>query len=688
MPWRLGVDIGGTFTDFVLMNTSTGQIVVNKVPSTPDNPATAVIAGLQQLNEDHGISPPEIEYLGHGSTVGTNTLIERSGARTGLLVTEGFGDMLTIRRLGMADTSDLQGERPAPLVPRKRVCTVPERLLADGQVRKPLDVEATIASVGEFVQQGIEALAVCFHHSYRFPEHEALVKKEIRRAFPELQVCVSSEIWPEIREYERTLVTTINAYIGPKVSRYYLSLDREMTSQGLGGGFLVARGNGGLMNVAAAAESPVFTLGSGPASGVAAGLYLGSVAGFSRLIALDIGGTSTDVAIVDGELPYATESIIGDFPIMIPMVDVSSIGAGGGSIASVDAAGILKVGPQSAGATPGPACYGQGGQDATLTDAYVGAGVIDPDQFLGGRVRIDRDRALDALQSIGQKIGRSPEETADGIIEVVTAKMYAEIVRLIAKKGVDVSDFSLLVYGGAGATHGFLVANELGIKRVIVPATPGLLCALGCLATDIKSDFIQTVNLVLSPGKSTAEFDVLKTTFPKLDGQATAWLREQQVQQADSTLIRSADMRYLGQSYEITVPLGVEDLQDGRVEGVSQAFHQQHNKIFGHSDDGAAVEVINARVTGVGRTQKPTTEELARVWEHLGGAPAGPRKMRDVRVQGQRWSAAVWERKGLQQDQRITGPAVVEQYDSTVLIPEGFTCHVDRFGNLVGELQK
>ena len=686
MTWRLGVDIGGTFTDFVLMNTSTGQIIVNKVPSTPDNPATAVLTGLRQFKENHGISVPEIEYLGHGSTVGTNTLIERNGARTGLLVTEGFGDMLSIRRLGMADTSDLQGERPAPLVPRSLVRTVSERLLADGQVRKPLDVDSAIASVEELVQQGIEALAVCFHHSYRFPEHEALVKKAIRRAFPELQVCTSSEIWPEIREYERTLVTTINAYIGPKVSRYYLSIDQETTSLGLGGRFLVARGNGGLMNVAAAAESPVFTLASGPASGAAAALYLCRVAGFERLIALDIGGTSTDVAIIDGELPYATESTIGDFPIMIPMVDVSSIGAGGGSIASIDAAGILKVGPHSAGATPGPACYGQGGRDATLTDAYVGAGVIDPDQFLGGRVRIHRDRAVSALQLIGEKIGRSPEEAADGIIEVVTAKMYAELVRLIAKKGVDISDFSLMVYGGAGATHGFLVAKELGIKRVIVPATPGLLCALGCLATDIKSDFIQTVHLVLSPGKSMAELDVLKTTFPKLDGQATAWLREQQVRQADSTLHRSADMRYLGQSYEITVPLEGDDLQDGHVEGVLQAFHQHHNKIFGHSDDRASVEVINARVTGVGRTRKPTPEELARVWEHLGGAPTGPRKMRDVLVQGQRWSAAVYERKSLQREQRITGPAVVEQYDSTVLIPEGFTCYVDRFGNLIGEL--
>ncbi len=686
MPWRLGVDIGGTFTDFVLMNTSTGQIVVNKVASTPDNPATAVITGLQQLHEDHGISPREIEYLGHGSTVGTNTLIERNGARTGLLVTEGFGDMLNIRRLGMTDTSDLQGERPAPLVPRKRVRTVSERVLATGQVRKPLDVGETMASVAELVQQGIEALAVCFHHSYRFPVHEVLVKKAIHEAFPELQVCISSEIWPEIREYERTLVTTINAYIGPKVGRYYLSLDREMTSMGLGGGFLVARGNGGLMNVAAAAESPVFTLGSGPASGVAAALYLSRVAGFERLIALDIGGTSTDVAIVDGELPYATESTIGDFPMMIPMVDVSSIGAGGGSIASVDAAGILKVGPRSAGATPGPACYGHGGRDATLTDAYVGAGVIDPDQFLGGRVRIHRDRALGALQSIGERIGRSPEEAADGIIEVVTAKMYAELVRLIAKKGVDISDFSLMVYGGAGATHGFLVAKELGIRRVIVPATPGLLCALGCLATDIKSDFIQTVHLVLSPGKSAAELDVLRTTFPELDGRAAAWLREQQVRQTDSTLHRSADMRYLGQSYEITVPLEGEDLQAGRVENVLRAFHEHHNKIFGHSDDRAAVEVINARVTGVGRTRQPTPEELARVWEHLGSAAAGPRKTRDILVQGQRWSAAVHERKSLRRDQRITGPAVVEQYDSTVLIPEGFTCHVDRFGNLIGEL--
>jgi N-methylhydantoinase A len=687
MAWRLGVDIGGTFTDFVLMDTSTGQIIVNKVPSTADNPAIAVITGLRKLHEHHGISAQQIEYLGHGSTVGTNTLIERTGALVGLLVTDGFGDILSIARLGMPDTSDLQGERPAPLVPRKLVRTVSERILASGQVRKSLDVEAMIGSVAQLLQQGVEAIAICFHHSYRFPEHEAIAKEAIQAAFPGVLVCASSQIWPEIREYERTLVTTINGYIGPKVSSYYRSLSQETTSLGLGGRFLVARGNGGLMDVAAAAESPIFTLGSGPASGVAAALYLGKVAGFEKLIALDIGGTSTDVAIVAGELPYATESPVGDFPVMIPMVDVSSIGAGGGSIASIDTAGILKVGPQSAGAMPGPACYGQGGQEATLTDAYVGAGVIDPDQFLGGRVKIQRDRALDALRSIGEKIGRSPEQTADGIIEVVTAKMYAELVRLIAKKGVDVSEFSLMVYGGAGPTHGFLLAKELAIQRVIVPATPGLLCALGCLTTDIKSDFIQTVNSVLSPGRSTAELGILQSTFADLDGKAGAWLRKQQVPPGDCTLQRSADMHYLGQSYEITVPLEDEYFHDGGVERVLEAFHHHHNRIYGHSDDRASVELINARVTGVGRTRKPTAEELAGVWQQAGTAPTGPRRMRDVLLQEQRWSAAVYERKSLQRGQEIIGPAVVEQYDSTVLIPVGFTCHVDRFGNLIGELR-
>jgi len=372
---------------------------------------------------------------------------------------------------------------------------------------------------------------------------------------------------------------------------------------------------------------------------------------------------------------------------MIPIVDVSSIGAGGGSIASVDTAGILKVGPRSAGAMPGPACYGQGGQDATLTDAYVVAGVIDPEQFLGGRVKIQRDRALNALQSIGEKIGRSPEQTADGIIEVVTAKMYAEFVRLIAKKGIDVSEFSLMVYGGAGPTHGFLLAKELGISRVVVPATPGLLCALGCLATDIKSDFIRTVNLVLSPGKSTVELGALQSTFRELGGQAAAWLRKQQVSPGDMVLQRSADMHYLGQSYEITVPLEDENINDGRVESVLATFHQHHNKIYGHSDDRASVELINARVTAVGRTRKPTAEELACASEHGVAEPAGPPKRREILLQAQRWSAAIYERKSLQRGQQVIGPAIVEQYDTTLCIPAGFACYVDRFGNLIGELR-
>jgi N-methylhydantoinase A len=687
MAWRLGVDIGGTFTDFVLVNTATGQIILNKVPSSPDNPATAVITGLRQLHERHGISAQNIEYLGHGSTVATNTLIERTGAVAGLLVTEGFGDILSIARLGMPDTSDLQGERPVPLVPRKLVKTVSERLLANGQVHKSLDVESMMASVTELLQQGVEAIAICFHHSYQFPEHEALAKKAIRAAFPEVPVCTSSEIWPEIREYERTLVTTINAYVGPKVSRYYRSLSQQTASLGLGGRFLVTRGNGGLMDIAAAVDTPIFTLGSGPASGVAAASYVAKVAGFEKLIALDIGGTSTDVAIVDGELPYATETPVGDFPIMIPLVDVSSIGAGGGSIASIDRAGILKVGPHSAGAMPGPACYGQGGQSATLTDAYVGAGMIDPEQFLGGRIKIQPERALHALRSIGEKIGRSPEQTADGIIEVVTAKMYAELVRLIAKKGIDVSEFSLMVYGGAGPTHGFLLAKELGIRRVIVPATPGLLCALGCLTTDVKSDFIRTVNVVLSPGKSTAELGIAQSTFRELGAQGTAWLRKQQVRPEHSVLQRSADMHYLGQSYEITVPLEDEDINDGRVENLLRAFHEHHNKIYGHSDNRASVELINARVTAVGRTRKPTAEELAYAWKHTMAEPAGPPKKREILLQGQSWQATIYERKRLRPGQEIIGPAIVEQYDSTSCIPEGFTCYVDRFGNVIGELR-
>jgi N-methylhydantoinase A len=456
---------------------------------------------------------------------------------------------------------------------------------------------------------------------------------------------------------------------------------------GFKGSLLLSQGNGGLLSAAGAAARPIATLQSGPASGAAAAHYLGLVAGHERLIALDIGGTSTDVAIIDRGLPYTTDSHVGDFPVILPLTDVSSIGAGGGSIVWVDSSGVLKVGPQSAGAAPGPACYGRGGTEATLTDAYFGAGIMSPAGFLGGTAKLDVEAANRALARVGTRIGGSAEDVAKAIIDIATSKMYAEVVRLIAKKGVDISEFGLVLYGGAGATHGFLLAKELGISEVIVPPAPGLLCALGTLTTDVKSDFIKSIHVSLT-GKRRDDMAGVVGAYDELEKRAGQWLKEQNVPQNGHSFPRSADMRYQGQSYELTVTLPCGS--DGTTESLSrtllEAFHRMHERIYGHADVGAPVEIISVRVTALGKVRKPTAEELTRIWRKTQGSVAGSatKGARRIALADEDSSATVYDRLSLPADEWLSGPAVVEQYDTTTFIPRDYSFTVDAFGNILG----
>jgi len=672
---RLGADVGGTFTDFVLVDEAGERILNFKIPSTPSDPARAILQGIQQLVDQHEVKAADIDYFVHGTTLGVNTLIQRTGSVTGALFTKGFRDVLEIGRLRLPDPTNYFVEKTPPLAPRRLVREVDERILASGEVLKPLDVQQLHSSVGELVELGVDALAVCFMHSYRNPAHEEQAVAYIREHFPNVYVCSSSDIWPQQREYERALITVINAFIGRRMDDYFTHLDRNMRDVGVPAAILTTKSNGGIMTAQSAREVPVETLLSGPASGVIGALYIGRQSGHEQLIALDMGGTSADVAVIDGDVLYSTESAVAHLPIIMPAVDVNSIGAGGGSIAWVDALGILKVGPRSAGAEPGPACYGRGGTEPTVTDAYVQLGIVDPKSFLGGRLPLDPRLAEEALNRVGAKLGLSANELAAGVLDVTTANMHAQLMPLMARRGIDPRDFAMLAYGGAGPTHAMLLAREIGVRRVLVPPSPGTLCALGCLVADIKRDSIKTIY------RDSAELSVeeLEVHFKTLEMDAHAWLRDQRSPIEGSLIVRSADMRYKGQSFDLTVPLP-NGSTAASMEAVRTPFHEAYQRIYGIADPEASVEIINLRVTVVGVTAKPQQA----VTMPTSAARAKPGS-RNVREGDREVTAAIYQRQELRADDTFRGPAVVEAPDTTVYIPTGYSVQVDRIGNLLIE---
>jgi N-methylhydantoinase A len=664
-PWlimsslRVGIDVGGTFTDFVFLRNE--QEVINlKVPSTPSDPAAAILDGLRQVLGEGD----EVGHFAQGTTLAVNTLVQRNGARTGLLVTRGFRDLLEIGRQRLLDPNNYAFAKAPTLVARRDVREVPERLDAAGNVVEPLDEAVLIERVASLVEDGVAALAICFMHAYRSDRHERAAAAAIRARFPDLYICTSSEIWPEQREYERALVTVINAYVGPRMDQYFNQLERYAASLSITTPVLSTRSNGGVMATSAAKTVPVATLLSGPASGVMGANHVGQLTGITRLIGLDMGGTTAEVAIIDGEVLYSTESTIGDFPLVTPAVDVSSIGAGGGSVAWVDDFGVLKVGPRSAGSMPGPACYGRGGTEATITDAYLVAGILRAGTFTGG-LTLNRELAEAALSVIGERLGLSLPETASAILQVATANMYAQLMLLLARKGVDHQDFALLAYGGAGPTHALLLAREAGIKKVLVPPSPGTVCALGALVADIKSDFIETVY------RNTAEFsaDALEAAFGALEQKGRAWLNEQAVAVGEVRSVRSADMRYKGQSFNLTVQL--PERVEGDLNGVRDAFHDAYSRIYGYADRAAPVELINLRFTIIGTLPTPDIRPLLRE-----GAPAAPTGHRMVTISGVTKEAAVYTGPDLIAGQRLSGPSIVEAMGTTILIPGGYAGEV------------
>lgn len=679
--FRLGIDIGGTFTDLAAVDEATGEVISFKTPSVPEDPAQAVLNGVRELQRVYGITPDEIGYFVHGTTLGLNTLLQRNGDTTGLLVTRGFRDVLEIGRLRLTDPTDYYVERVRPLVQRRHVREISARMDVQGREVRPLDLAEVAAAAADLVAQGVTTVAVLFLHAYRNPAHEKAAVDHLRAVFPDLFVCASHAVWPQAREYERGLVTTINAYIGQRMRRYFQRLHLDMDSVGMQATLLTTKSNGGLMVAASAADAPVETLLSGPASGAMGALLTGRLGGYDKLIGFDMGGTSVDVAIIDGDLRYSTESRIGDFPLIMPTVDISSIGAGGGSIAWLDGAGILKVGPQSAGASPGPAAYALGGEKPTVTDAYVKIGLYSEGRVLGGGLTLDRTRAEAALQTLAGPMGLSTAEVAQGILDVTTANMFAQFMPLMARKGLDPRDFKLLAYGGAGAQHAFLLAREVGVEAVLVPASPGTLCAQGSLGADLRQDFIRT----LPAGH--IEACHLREAFAALSTEAGTWLRRQDVRITGAQISRAADMRYRGQSFDLTVDVpGGEGFDEAALAALRAAFHSAYARIYGFSDPAGAVEISNARVAVLGVTPKSSTPpEIGRITP---GTRAVPRLTAEIIEQGRRVPAGFHDRAALLWGHRVEGPAVIEAPDTTIYLPGDFIAEIDAFGNLVGRLRQ
>ncbi|SEP94600.1 N-methylhydantoinase A [Faunimonas pinastri] len=677
---RIGIDVGGTFTDFVLSHPSDGSLTYYKEPSTPDEPSRALIEGLRSLLRIAGLTPADVSVLMHGTTIGLNAIIQRRGATIALVVSEGYRDILEIARSRMPSSFDFHAAKEEPLVPRFRVVEIAARLSASGEVTSRPDDAEIDRVAGELKALGVDAAAMVLINGYTSPEVETELAARLSERAGGLSITSAAAIWPEIREYERTLVACLNAYIQPLMQRYFNGLAEGLAKDGVTAPILVTASNGGSLSLASAAARPVETILSGPASGVMAAARLAEAADVSAIITFDMGGTSSDIAVASGgTAELATRTDIGGLPLVLPVVDVSAIGAGGGSIVWVDAHGVMKVGPQSAGAMPGPVSYGRGGTEPAVTDCYLALGYIDPNGFLGGRMRLDIEAATAALCGIGGRIGMSGEnaaqKAAEGALAVTTAGMATELYKTLASRGLDPATFALVPFGGAGPTHANLLAEETGIGHVVIPPAAGTFCAMGAAAADLRRDFVRSLRRPLD--EDTAA--LLWRTFDMLGEEGADWLDREGEQTLERRFERGVDMRYAGQAYELRVSLA-EDLKDPKA--IAEAFHREHERLYGFRDTGAEIELGTARLAVIGATANLAQAEIA-----AGTGNPERKGARPLFRKGAWLDAGVYSRSALGAGDRIIGPAIIEQDDTTTVVLPGWSARADRAGNLHLERQ-
>jgi N-methylhydantoinase A len=678
--YRVTVDTGGTFSDFVYLDEETDEVRIAKLPSTPDDPSRAILEGVEVLLKK-GVRPEDISYFCHGTTVGTNALLEGKGVRTGLLVTKGFRGIYEVAEQCRPHGSaifDIFYDRPPLLVPESRTGEVVERVSAKGEVLLPLDEAALRRTLHELKAQDIRSVAVCLLFSFLHPEHEERAKSLIAEELPGAAVSLSSDVVPQIREYYRLSTTVMNAYLEPILARYIANLEgrlsaaRVTTPQKY-----IMQSNGGMANFAASAKKAVATVLSGPAGGITASLQTCRTTGLMNLITFDMGGTSCDVALIkDGEPSVNTRGKIEGRDIALPMIEINTVSAGGGTLARVDRLGQLIVGPESAGAVPGPACYARGGAEPTITDCNVVLGYIGEDSFLGGKMKLDVAAAHRAVEThIGGKLALTGADAAEGIVRIIDVKMQEAIKAISTMRGHDLSGFQLLAFGGAGPLHAARIAAELGMAGVVVPLYPGVYSAMGLLMSDVKHDYIRSkIGSIANAGAAD-----LAHVFDELERHAQEELRAEGFGADRIGIERALDMRYAGQGYEITIPVDYP-LHAASVPALRRRFDETHKQMFGHTAPHEPVEIVSYRLRGVGRVPQVKLPKYAPAGRKLDDAYKETRK---ARFSGMSIPCPVYVRDRLDVGVAFEGPAIVEQLDATTVVPIGHSARVDAFKNIL-----
>jgi N-methylhydantoinase A len=672
--YRLSTDVGGTFTDGVLLDEKTGQIKISKVLTTPSNPAIGTIESIAKF----GVNLEDVSFLVHGTTVVINALIEGKGAKTALITTEGFRDILEIGRSNRLEMYDALYKKPTPLVPRYLRFGIRERINAAGDILLPLDIEAMDRIVADMKRYGVEAVAVCLLNAYSNPKHEEEIGQFLQKCYPEVIFSLSNNITRRYYEYERMSTTVQNAYVMPVVRHYLKSLEQELDKRSFKNALQIMQSNGGVMTSVVARTIPIGMVESGPAAGAMGASALAGLIGYKNVISYDMGGTTAKTAIITGGMPETTESYaVEERPILLPVVDLREIGAGGGSIALIDEAGALHVGPQSAGADPGPACYERGGTEPTVTDANLHLGFLNPQYFLGGEMEIDAGLAKQAIARIASYYNISLDEAALGIIKIVNTNMSALLQSMTVKRGYDPRDFALVAFGGAGPLHAAAIAQELGIPTIIIPMNSGVFSAWGMLMADLRHDFALTH---IKPIKE-AEVDRFNTMFRDLEARLRDIFKQENVLDENIEVTYQMDLRYLGQEHTLSV-FAPAHFTEADKAVVSKSFDDLHLAAYGHNAPEESKEVVSLKAIGIGRVNKPSMQAIqAGGKEPASEAHTGERSV--YRGNGAYERFNIYRRERLLANNVIDGPAVIEEITATTVVENNQTCTVDQYGNLI-----
>ena len=689
--YRIGIDVGGTFTDGIIVNEQTGETKITKVPSTPSDPSIGFLVAVERILKESKIKIKDIEILVHGTTVATNSIIEGKLAKTGFITTEGFRDLLEIQRQIRPSLYDLLFEKPIPLVPRYLCFGITERLDSKGNELIPLDEKSVVHSAEQLKKEAVEAIAICFLHSFLNPDHEQKCREIIKGVYPKAVISISSDVAPEFREYFRASTTVINAGIQPVVEKYLSKIESKLNEIGFKGESLIMQSNGGVLTFKAAKFKPVFMVESGPAAGVIASTYIGNNLGFNNIMSFDMGGTTAKTGLIEKGTPRITKEYeVGTaaraeygakgsgYPIRTPVIDLIEIGAGGGSIAWVDSGGVLRVGPKSAGADPAPACYGKGGIEPTITDANLVLNRFDPDHFLGGEMKLDKKAAYSAIkEKCSDKLGLDVVEIALGIVEIANSAMVNALRRISLQRGYDPRDFILVAFGGAGPVHANRLIEELEIPKLLIPMSPGTTSAMGLLVTDLKHDFSNT----LIEKIENLNLDKVNTLFNEMEEKGKNELLKEGRGLSSIKYQRNVDMRYVGQSYELSIPFSEGNIKDA-LKDMLESFHKEHQKSYGFGAPEEPVEFVTLRLTAIGTINKPKMLKISSEKENVSIAL---RKIRKVYFAEENdfIDCPSYNRYKLAAGMLIKGPAIVEEMDSTTVIHPNYEGEVDDFGNIL-----